>query len=202
MKQKIILASSSPRRHSLMEQIGLEFEVIPSRYEEDLKIRHRPSRTVMDLAQGKAEEVVSRVKKGIVIGADCIVVLGMRKLGKPKDRDDARRMLKRISGRTVKVYSGIAIIDARTGKNLVDYEVTRVKMRRMSAEDIDRYVATGEPLDKAGAFAIQGLGAIFVSEIKGCYHNVMGLPVYNLAKNLKKFGVNIFAYEKWTNYIR
>jgi septum formation protein len=184
-----------------MQQIGLEFEVIPSKYEEDMKKRFLPSKLARELALGKAADVARNVNNGIVIGADTFIVLRMKKIGKPKNRADAKRILRKISNKTLRVYSGIAIINAQTGKKLVDYEVTRVKIRKLSNEDIERYISTGEPLDKAGAFAIQGLGAIFVSEIKGCYSNIMGLPLFNLAKNLRKFGVNIFAYEKWTDYI-
>jgi septum formation protein len=201
MKQKLILASTSPRRHGLLQQIGLECDVMPSRYEEDMGLRLKPSRLAMTLAKGKALDVAKRVKKGVVIGVDTFLVLGRKKIGKPKDKDDAKRILRMISNKTLKVYSGVAIIDAETMRELVDYEVTKIKMRRLSELDIKHYISTKEPLDKAGAIAIQGMGAIFISEIKGCYSNVIGLPLHKIAQNLAKFGVDIFAYEKWTNYL-
>jgi len=201
MKQKLILASTSVRRHGLLQQIGLEFDIIPSKYEEDMTLKLSPRKLAMTLAKGKASEVANRVNKGIVIGVDTFITFGNKKIGKPKNRVDAKRILRTISGKTLKVYSGLAIIDAKSGKELVDYEVTKVKIRKLSKKEIDRYVATKEPLDKAGAFAIQGMGAIFVERIKGCYSNVIGLPLHLLTQNLLKFGVNIFAYEKWKGFL-
>ena len=118
-----------------------------------------------------------------------------------KTREDARKMLKSLSGKTHMIYSGVSIIDAKARKELLDYEITKVKFRKISGKEISKYVATGEPMDKAGSYAIQGLGATFVSKIDGCYSNVVGLPLFKLAESLKKFGVDIFEYEKWTNYV-
>lgn len=201
MKRKIILASTSPRRRGLLQQIGLEFEIIPSKYEEDMTLKLPPHKLAMTLARGKALDVAQRVSKGIVIGADTFIVLDNKILGKPKNKEDAKRMLRKSSGKTQNVYSGVAMIDAKTKKELVGYEVTRIKIRKIDDEEIEKYVATGEPLDKAGALCPQGLGAIFVEKIDGCYSNVIGLPLHCLFKNLKKFGVNIFEYERWRDYI-
>ncbi len=202
MKPKIILASASPRRSGLLQQIGLEFEVIPANIKEDININISHEELVKKLAEEKAENVAKRLKEGIVIGADTIFVLGKERIGKPKNKKDAIRVLKRMSGKMQEVYSGVAIINAKTGKKVVDSEITKIKVRKLSDEEIEHYVNTGEPLDKAGAIAIQGLGAIFVSKIDGCSSNVVGLPLYNLYKNLKKFGVNLFEFEKWKNYIK
>ena len=196
MQPKIILASTSPRRHGLLQQIGLKFEIVPSRYEEDMTMKLPPHKLAMTLARGKAFDVAKRRKSGIIIGVDTFVVLGKQLLGKPKNMDEAKRMLREQSGKTQKIYSGITIIDAKTGKESLDYVVTKIKMKNISKQEIDNYVATGEPLDKAGAFAIQGMGAVFVEKIDGCYYNVMGLPLNRLAQNLKKFGVDVFSYGK------
>jgi septum formation protein len=197
--KKIILASTSPRRHGLLQQIGLEFEVIPSNYEEDMTMKMSASNLAKTLAYGKAAEVAKRVKSGIVIGVDTFISFKGKKIGKPKTNAVARKMLKLISGKTLKIYSGIAMIDAATKQELIDYEITKVKMHKLNDKEIESYIATGEPLDKAGAFAVQGMGAVFVSKVNGCYANAVGLPLHKLTQNLKKFGINIFKYEKWNN---
>ncbi len=194
--KRIILASTSPRRHGLMQQIGLDFEVIPSNYEEDMTMNMFSYKLVQTLAYGKAKEVANRVKSGIVIGADTFVTLGNKKLGKPKSKEDAKNMLRMQSGKMQKIYSGIAIIDVKSGKELIAYEVTKLKMKKLTKKEIDGYVATGEPLDKAGAFALQGLGAIFVEKVDGCYSNVIGLPLHLLANKLKEFNIDIFKHKK------
>jgi len=201
MKKRIILASSSPRRKGLLQQIGMQFEVKPSNYEEDMTIKLPPHKLCKLLAYGKALDVAHRVKKGLVIGVDTFVTLGNKKLGKPKNMNDARKMLKMLSGKVQKIYSGIAIIDAETGKELVDYEVTKVYFRKISDKEIDAYIKTGESEGKAGSYAIQGLGVVFISKIEGCYTNVIGLPLYKLTQMLKKFGIDIFKYEKWKDYL-
>ncbi|MBN2052862.1 septum formation inhibitor Maf [Candidatus Woesearchaeota archaeon] len=197
MKRKIILASTSPRRNGLLQQIGLEFEVVPSKYEEDMAVAMKPNEMVRRFAEGKAEDVAKKVKTGIIIGADTICVFKNKKIGKPKSREDAVSMLRIFSGKKVYVYSGICIIDKDNCKKIVDHEISWVKMKKMSDEEIQKYVDSGEPLDKAGAFAIQELGGIFVEKVHGCYSNIIGLPLYNLYKNLQRLGVNIFEYEKW-----
>ncbi|MCX8194000.1 MAG: Maf family protein [Candidatus Pacearchaeota archaeon] len=200
-EKKIILASVSPRRKGLLQQIGINFEVIPSNFKEDMTLKMPPHKLVVHLALGKAKDVANRIKEGIVIGADTFFVLNKEFIGKPKNEKDAIKTLKKISGKTLKVYSGIAIIDSKTGKTITDYEVTDIKIRKMSDHEIKSYVKTKEPLDKAASIAIQGLGAIFIEKLNGCYTNVIGLPLHCLANNLKKFGVNIFKYERWKNYV-
>lgn len=192
MKQRIILASTSPRRSELLKQIGLNFEIIPSRYEEDMSLRMSHAKLAEYLAYGKANDVACRIKKGIVIGSDTFIVFGNKRIGKPKSEAGAKKMLKLISGKNVVIYSGIAIISAGNGKKILDHEITKVKIKNLTPKEISAYVKTGEPLDKAGAFAIQGIGAVFVEKINGCYSNVIGLPLYNLYKNLRKMGINIF----------
>lgn len=197
VKKKIILASTSPRRHGLAQQMGLEFEIAPSSYEEDMGLNLSPEKLAMALAYGKAKDVASGRKNGIVLGIDTFIVFKGKKLGKPKTEEKAYKLLKSFSGKKVEVYSGIALIDCSTGKEIKDYEVSEVKFKKLTDDEIKSYIATGEPLDKAGAFAIQGLGSIFIESVNGCYANIVGFPINNVYKNLKKFGVNIFEYDDW-----
>lgn len=205
---QIILASASPRRKELLEQIGISFEICPAKGEERIT-KSVPHEVVEELASQKAIEVASMVRTYaethqelvtpsdlMVIGADTIVSCGGQILGKPKDERDACHMLKLLSGGTHQVYTGVSIVllDA-SGKagQVTFHEKTDVTMRAMSEEEIRRYVATGEPMDKAGAYAIQGLAAMFVIGLDGDYYNVMGLPVCPLAMILRKFGVKLLG---------
>ncbi|MGI6130829.1 MAG: Maf family protein [Bacillota bacterium] len=187
---RLVLASASPRRSQLMQEIGLKFDVIPSQVAEGGISAGRPEELVMLLAHAKAADVAKRLKAGIVIGADTIVVAGGQVLGKPVDSADAVKMLRALSGREHQVYSGVALIDAGSGRSLTDYEVTAVRFRQLSEASIERYVATGEPMDKAGAYAIQGLGSLLVTGIRGDYNCVVGLPLGKLAIMLSEFGVD------------
>jgi len=191
MKPKFILASSSPRRKALLKQIGLDFKIAPSNYEEDMGLKLNNVKLAKTLAYGKAKEVASRLKKGIIIGSDTFISFRGKRIGKPGNTKDAERILKMISGKTLKIYSGLAIIDKYSGKEIVDHEMTEVKMKKMTADEIKKYIQTGEPLDKAGAFGIQERGVKFVEKINGCYSNVVGLPIYKLYINLQKLGINI-----------
>jgi septum formation protein len=197
MKKKIILASTSPRRHGLAQQMGLEFEIVPSDYEEDMSIDLGPADLAMTLAYGKAKDVANKNENGIVLGIDTFISFNGQKLGKPKTEEKARELLKSFSGKELQVYSGVALIDCETKEEIKDFEVSEVKFRELSNDEIEQYIKTGEPLDKAGAFAIQGLGGIFIEKINGCYANIVGFPISNIYKNLAKLGVNIFEYDKW-----
>lgn len=199
MKKKIILASTSKRRHELAQQMGLEFEIVSSNYEENMSLDLSPEELAKTLAYGKAKEVADRVQEGVVLGVDTFVVLNGKKLGKPKSEEDAFQMLKSFSGKFQEVYSGVALINCETGEEIKDFEITKVKFREMDDSEINNYIKTGEPMGKAGAYGIQGLGSIFIEKIEGCYTNVIGFPTHNVYKNLRKIGVNIFAYEKWQN---
>ncbi|MBA2133491.1 septum formation inhibitor Maf [Hydrogenispora sp. UU3] len=193
----IILASASPRRQDLLTMLGLEFKVIASSFEERAKLDPAapPAEQVVTTARGKAEEVfrltasVPETADSLVIGADTIVVLDGEVLGKPADQAEARRMLKTLSGRWHQVFTGLALLHRE--KTLTAYEMTRVHFRPLTDREIDAYLRTGEPMDKAGAYGIQGLGAIFVDRIEGCFYNVMGLPVPRLALLLKEYGINL-----------
>jgi len=193
--KKIILASTSPRRKELLRQIGLDFDVAPSDFEEDMSLKLSHKDLAKTLALGKARAAAGKYKNGIVIGSDTFVVYGGKRIGKPKDKNDARKMLRTLSGKTMKIYSGLAVIDAGSKKELLDCEVAEVKMSKLSNKEIDDYIKTGEPLDKAGAFAVQGIGDVFIEKISGCYSSVIGLPLRSLYKSLNKLGINIFDFE-------
>lgn len=192
---RIILASSSERRISLLRLIGLKFEVVPGNVEED-KIKDLEGldskRLVKKLSLLKAKTVAEKIKEGIIIAADTVVVLNDEVIGKPKNKDEAYSFLRRLSGVTHKVVSGIALVrKSKDYRELVKSVTTRVKMKELSIEEIKRYISTGEALDKAGAYAIQGKGATLIEEIKGCYFNVVGLPLYRLSQMLKELGVEV-----------
>jgi septum formation protein len=186
----IILASSSQRRKNLLRQLGLNFKAVAPNAKEDVGAALSPRKFVEKTALRKALSVASKTKSGIVIGADTIFVCKGTKLGKPNGETEAFRMLRFMSSRKVNVYSGVAIIDSKTGKKAVDSEKTTLTVRRLADEEIRAYIRTKEPLGKAGAIAIQGLGAKFVSRIDGSASNVIGLPLECLLKNLREFGIS------------
>ncbi|NLT95615.1 MAG: septum formation inhibitor Maf [Clostridia bacterium] len=188
----IVLASGSPRRAELLRQINLPFSIMVSDIDENNVEMVEPKEWVQLLASAKARDIAARLGKGLVIGADTVVVLDNKVLGKPRDTKEAIEMLEFLSGRTHQVMTGIALVDAEKGKKLTDVEITQVKFRELSKKEIEAYVASGEPMDKAGAYGIQGLGAVLVEGISGCYFNVVGLPLNRLVQCLKNFGVEIF----------
>jgi len=182
---KLILASASPRRSQLLKQIGLEFEVIPSGVDESAVFTREATEGAKLVALSKARSVAKRVTEGLVIGADTVVVDAGEAIGKPRDMEDAVRILTQLSGKTHEVITGVALIDARTGRENVWAETTKVTFRELSDVEIREYVEVEKPLDKAGAYGIQGRAAAFVSRIEGCYFNVVGLPLASLAEKLK-----------------
>lgn len=194
---QIILASASPRREALLAQVGLPFRVEPSRApERKARKPGNPALFVQRAAQAKADDVAARVGDGLVLAADTVVVVGGELLGKPSSKAAARAMLQQLSGVTHRVYTGVALIEVRDGevtRRSVASEVTAVTMRRLPPAEIAGYVATGEPMDKAGAYGIQGRGALLVRRIDGCYFNVVGLPLGRLAELLEEFGVKLWA---------
>ena len=213
MKQ-IILASASPRRKELLEQIGLEFEIVPAKGEEVIT-KTAPEEVVMELSGQKAREVAGLVslytkthsdimtpQDMLIIGADTVVAAKNGQgeteiLGKPKDEADAYRMLSMLSGNTHSVYTGVTLVfldkSGRVGEHCF-YEKTDVTMRQMSDLEIHRYIETGEPMDKAGAYGIQGKCAIYIEKIDGDYNNVVGLPVSAIYYELQKLGVDIYRW--------
>ena len=187
----IILASASPRRKELFAKLGIPFTVEASEYEEDMSLKLTPRKLALVLSHGKAAAVAKKHDEGIVIGADTFVVLKNHLLGKPKNEDEAKKMLQRQSGKSLDIITGFTIIDAASGKMVQKTVVTTVCIKRLTSHEIDAYVASGEPMDKAGAFAIQGIGSVLIKHIEGDFLGAMGLPLYDLANTLKKFGVQV-----------
>ena len=189
---QIYLASQSPRRRELLEQIGIRFRVLIPDVNEEALPREAPADYVERIARMKAEAAWSRVvtrrmRRQPVLAADTAVILGRRILGKPRSRAEAAAMLQALSGRTHQVITAVALAFERKLK-LVRAD-SRVTFRRLSAEEITHYVQSGEPLDKAGAYAIQGIAATFISRIEGSYSGVVGLPLFETSRLLKTFGV-------------
>lgn len=184
----IVLASASPRRKELLASLGVRFVVDPAAVAEESMSHHDPLQLASRLAEWKAKEVAGRYAEGLVLGADTMVLIDGDVLNKPVDADDARQMLQRLSGRTHTVVSGVAVVDAASGRCEAAHETTQVTFLPLSGPVIERYVATGEPLDKAGAYGIQGMGALLVARIEGCYPNVVGLPLVCTARLLERFG--------------
>ncbi|MBP2633263.1 MAG: Septum formation protein Maf [Firmicutes bacterium] len=186
----IILASSSPRRKELLTQIGCNFKVVPSEAEEDNSKALPPEQIVINNAVAKAKDVADKLTgNDVIIGADTIVVMQGEVYGKPINLADAKRMLSSLSGNVHTVYTGIAVIKNHTIWR--EFEKTAVKLSELTSEEIDQYIATGEPMDKAGGYAIQGIATIFIEEIHGCYTNVVGLPLNKLANLCKKAGIKL-----------
>jgi len=188
----IILASNSPRRGELLRQIGLSFVTAPANVDEQVQAGESPESYVVRVALDKARAAAAMAGSGVIIAADTIVVLDDHILGKPADRHDAELMLSLLSGRTHIVITGLAVIDAAAGKTATGTSLTRVWFRDLSQDEITSYIMTGEPLDKAGAYGIQGKGALFVKQIEGCYYNVVGLPLSLLGELLRNFSIRLF----------
>jgi septum formation protein len=193
MKQ-VILASASPRRKELLSTlIGQDFEIIVSSYDEEDVDNLNPVDLVMHHSKEKAVDVAGKLDEGIIISADTVVVCEGEILGKPDDDDDAERMLNNLSAKKIQAISGITILDVASGSEITEYEVTDLWMRQMSDSFIRKYINTGETKGKAGAFAIQGKGAILVERIEGDFFNVVGLPLYRLSKMLEKSGIDVLG---------
>ena len=187
----IVLASGSPRRRALLESLGIELEVAVS--EADELLDGEPVHVVLENARRKASEIASRSATGsVIIAADTIVVLGSRILNKPADRDDARRMLRSLSGNTHNVLTGLHVIDAALGRSACGYETTSVTFRALTDAEIDCFVDAVNPLDRAGAYTVDGPGSLLVARYDGCYQNVLGLPIVRLDLLLRELGQSLF----------
>ncbi|MFH0739926.1 MAG: Maf family nucleotide pyrophosphatase [bacterium] len=194
--KKIILASISYRRKELLTLlIGNNFEIKASNYEEDNTLDLVPKELVMLHALEKGRDVASKLSEGVVISADVVVDLDNEIFGKPHTKEKAKEMLRKFSGQIVEVISGLAVIDVANKKEFQDFEITKVKFKEMSEQEIDDYIATGDPLDKAGSFGIQGQAAVFIERIEGDYPNILGLPLFKLNNLLVQAGINIFEYK-------
>jgi septum formation protein len=187
-QKQIILASKSPRRKQLLSEIGLEFIVHPSDFEEK-NTNALPEELVAHNSIGKAQDVVRHYRNALVIGVDTLVAFQDHVIGKPKDKEDAKRILRLLSNTTHKVISGICVMDSDTKKTISGIEETFVTIDRLDEEDIENYVNSGEGEDKAAGYAIQGIGSLFVKRIEGDYFNVVGLPLFRLRTILKEFGI-------------
>ena len=188
--KKLILASGSPRRKELLERIGLKFQVIPSLYEENLPDDNFSYEKIEKLALNKGREVLSRVKEdAIIISADTVVVLNNKILGKPHSKEDAYNMILSLSNNTHEVITSIAMIDVKTEKTIVHSKSTKVTFRKINEDEIQKYISTNEPYDKAGAYAAQGLASIFIEKIDGCFNNVVGISTFEVDKMLKEMEV-------------
>lgn len=193
---KLILASKSPRRRYLLKQAGLEFSVIPSSFDESSVSFSTPDAFVRRIAEGKAKDISEKYPDSWIIGADTVVVIDKKILGKPGSRTEARSMLEHLSGKTHRVLTGYCI-SCKAEKHFLSATVqTDVGFKTLSEKEIDWYISTGEPFDKAGAYAIQGIGAFLVKRINGSYTNVVGLPVCEVVDVLIKVGVLDLRFKK------
>ena len=192
---RIILASQSPRRIELLKRIIPEFEVKVSNITEDNNGTIVPWKLVDELSYQKAQDISRQIPSGIIIGADSVVVLHNKILGKPRDAEDAFYMLRMLSGKVHQVYTGFTIIKKPQLNMIRDHEVTHVKFRTLEAWEIEKYIESGQPLDKAGAYGIQDDGAVFVESINGCYYNVVGLPITKIFLALRR----LFKQEEGKN---
>ncbi len=195
---KLYLASKSPRRHEILHGLHVPFKYIESPYEEKISDVENlvPEEKSAKLASLKAMYASHSLESGLVIGADTIVVDGSEILGKPKDRNDAKRMLKELSGKKHRVISGIALVDVQQQKIYSHSEITYVYFRKLTEKDIETYLDTKEPYDKAGAYGIQGHAALFVEKIEGCYFNVVGFPVVAFDNIMKEAGYDLIDFMK------
>ncbi|MCR1972869.1 Maf-like protein [Clostridium sporogenes] len=193
--ENIILASASQRRQELLKRILGNFQIIVSDFDESsIPFKNNIPSYVMNLAEGKARSVSKKIMdqdNNLIIGCDTIVAFNNRILGKPKDKKDAFEMLQALSGNEHEVYSGLAILDVKSNKIIKDFVCTKVKFSKLSSVQIEKYINTGDPMDKAGAYGIQGKAGIFVENINGCYYNVVGLPLNKLNSMLMEMGVNL-----------
>jgi septum formation protein len=193
LSRRLILASASPRRAELLKFMALDFEIIPSHVDESANKSESPQDHVLRLSRIKAQTVADRYPETCVLGADTIVVIDEEILGKPANRYDAEQILQKLRGRVHEVYTGFTLINKGTGALISQTVRSLVTVRNISNDEIAWYVSTPEPYDKAGAYAVQGLGAFFIKEIHGSYTNVMGLPLCEVVDVLKKEKILTFS---------
>ena len=192
MRRRMILASKSKARQKLLRQIGLKFQIAESHVQEDEELKGRCSDFVIRNALAKARDIAGRLDSGVVIGADTVVLVGKKIIGKPRTMNDAYNALRILSKRPQWVYTGLAVIDIDNGRVYTEYEKTKVYMYPLTDKQIKNYFRKISPFDKAGSFDVLGPGSIFIDRIEGCFYNVVGLPVAKLAKIFRKIGIEIF----------
>lgn len=189
---KIILASKSRARQKILKDVGIKFSIAVSGVEEEKVIKKDAKTLVINNAKRKARDIVKKIDSGIVIGADTVVLAGNKLIGKPRDKKDAFDIIKLLSSKPHFVYSGLVVIDKKSGKTFTAADETKVYMKKMSDSEIKKYINKYKPMDKAGAFDIQGPGGMLVERIEGCFYNVVGLPLSKLVQILKKIDKDIF----------
>lgn len=189
--RKIILASMSPRRKEILAKTRLPFDVVASDYEENMSLALPPSKLAEHLSKGKAEAVAAQYPDAIIIAADTFIVFENQLIGKPRNAAHAIEILQMLRGKAHQVITGVTILDTASGNEKSFHDTANVYMKNITDETIRAYVATGEPLDKAGAYALQELGAVLIEKIEGDFFNVMGLPLSRLSDELQLFGVNV-----------
>ena len=192
IQERLLLASASPRRREILENLGFEFEVLPSNVDESEVPWDDPVESAKLLAEIKGIDAQKTRPRKTIIAADTIVLCEGQVMGKPESSEDAAEMLGKLSGRMHEVVTGIALIKLPNSR-IIEAERTKVFFRKLSPEEISRYITTREPFDKAGAYAIQGLGAVFVERLEGSYSGVMGLPLYQTARLLEEFGIQVLT---------
>lgn len=190
--KKIILASGSTARKKLLDNIKLDFEVQESDFEEIMDPNTPPEELAVELALGKARNVAAKNKNAIIIAADSFVVLDNEYLGKPHSPEEARTMLRKVSGRKQNFITGLAIIDTDTGAVFTDHELSEIWLRPISDEEIEDYIKTGEPFSKAGGYSIQEIGSVFIEKVSGNFTGIVGLPVSKVYTILRQIGVKVF----------
>ncbi|MFZ2969836.1 MAG: nucleoside triphosphate pyrophosphatase [Minisyncoccia bacterium] len=200
MKRKIILASRSANRIKLLRTAGIEFTIEKSNYEEDMTEDLPASELCRKLALGKAMDVASKHKdqNAVVIGADTFGIIDGKLIGKPSGAEEARQVLKLISGRKHELITGFAIVDCKSGKTATGFDIAQVWIKNFSEKEIDKYIRTGEPLDKAPSYTIEGIGSVFVEKINGNSSTVIGLPIHKLYEKLPAFGIDLLDYHRPT----
>lgn len=189
--KNLILASASTRREKILKKLNMQFTVVPSKVDESVYEHLSPEKMVKELSALKAKEVSKLVEDTLIIAADTIIIKDEKVLGKPESEEDAIEMLKELRGDSHTVITGIAVFSTFNNKEITDIDSTEVYLANMSDNEVEKYVSTGEPMGKAGSYAIQGLGSVFVEKIKGSYFTVMGLPVHKLARILNQFSIDI-----------
>lgn len=189
--RKIILASKSPRRDELLKRIGLHFEVKTSDFDESSVNAHSPVEHVEILSRGKAKSVAEEHKDAIVIGADTVIVIDGEIIGKPTSEENAVEILKRLSGKSHLVVTGFTIIDTQFNQTSTKTVESKVYFKELNEAEIEAYVKTGEPMDKAGGYGMQDKAGIFIQNVEGDFFNVVGLPIFALCEELKHYGVNV-----------
>ncbi len=193
MKPTIILASASKRRSKILEECGIKHRIAVSNASEKMDHKKGARFNVLYNARAKVEKVAGRYKEGYIIGADTVVLLGKRLMGKPATRDEARAFLKAFSGKVLMVYTGICVMDVKSGRIVTTVDVSRVRVRKLSSKEIDTFVKISGPHDKAGGFSIEGPGAFIFDDVKGSFYNILGLPMMKLDELFRKQGVDLLC---------